>query len=173
MPTQPLLWPACPRWRRAQALPRCPVASGHYLIGLPGGGLLFGATQQPDDEDADVRHADHAVNLAGAAGLVGGRPLLRHGALPEGRVGWRMVTRDRLPMAGQAPDLQAPLPARRDAPRLVPRRDGLFLLCALGSRGLTSAGLAARLVAAQATGAPWPVEADLADALDPARFALR
>jgi tRNA 5-methylaminomethyl-2-thiouridine biosynthesis bifunctional protein len=157
----------------ASPLPRLPIASGHYLMGLPGGGLLFGATQQPGDEDAGVRDADHAANLAGAAALVGGHPLLRDGAPLEGRVGWRMVTRDRLPMAGQAPDLQASMPARRDAPRLVPRRDGLFLLCALGSRGLTSAALAARLVVAQATGAPWPVEADLADALDPARFALR
>jgi len=111
--------------------------------------------------------------LAGAAALVGGRNLLRDGASIDGRVGWRVVTRDRLPMAGRAPDLLAPMSARRDAPRLVPRREGLYLLCALGSRGITSAGLAARLVAAQACAAPWPVEADLADALDPARFALR
>lgn len=157
----------------AIALPGRPVASGHYLIGRPDGGLLFGATQQPDDDEAAVRDADHAANLAGAAALLGGRALLHEGAQVEGRVGWRQVTRDRLPMAGKAPDLQATLPARRDAPRLVPRRDGLYLLCALGSRGLTSSALAARLIAAQACGAPWPVEADLADALDPARFALR
>jgi tRNA 5-methylaminomethyl-2-thiouridine biosynthesis bifunctional protein len=157
----------------AVPLPRCPVASGHYLLALPGSGLLFGATQQADDDDATVRDDDHAANLAGAAALVGGRNLLRDGASIDGRVGWRVVTRDRLPMAGRAPDLLAPMPARRDAPRLVPRREGLYLLCALGSRGITSAGLAARLVAAQASGAPWPVEADLADALDPARFALR
>ena len=36
-----------------------------------------------------------------------------------------------------------------------------------------AAAYLARLVAAQATGAPWPVEQDLADAVDPVRWALR
>jgi tRNA 5-methylaminomethyl-2-thiouridine biosynthesis bifunctional protein len=44
---------------------------------------------------------------------------------------------------------------------------------ALGSRGLTTAALGGELIAAQICGAPWPLEADLADAIDPARFVLR
>jgi tRNA 5-methylaminomethyl-2-thiouridine biosynthesis bifunctional protein len=44
---------------------------------------------------------------------------------------------------------------------------------ALASRGITWATLCAELVAAQLTGAPWPVEASLAEALDPARFAAK
>jgi tRNA 5-methylaminomethyl-2-thiouridine biosynthesis bifunctional protein len=56
---------------------------------------------------------------------------------------------------------------------MVPRRGGLFMLAGLGSRGLTSAALGAELVAAMAVGAPWPLEADLADAVDPARLLLR
>jgi tRNA 5-methylaminomethyl-2-thiouridine biosynthesis bifunctional protein len=35
------------------------------------------------------------------------------------------------------------------------------------------APLLGRLVAAQATGSPWPVEQDLADAVDPARWLVR
>jgi tRNA 5-methylaminomethyl-2-thiouridine biosynthesis bifunctional protein len=46
------------------------------------------------------------------------------------------------------------------------------VLTGLGSRGLTTAALCGELIAAQATGAPWPLEADLVDAIDPARFVV-
>jgi tRNA 5-methylaminomethyl-2-thiouridine biosynthesis bifunctional protein len=154
------------------AAPQRPLASGAYVLGLPDGRLLMGATQQANDPDPGVRASDHAANLASARRLLGCEVALPQ-SLMQGRVGWRVVTRDRLPLAGRVPDLAAPLPARRDAPRLVARRPGLVLLCALGSRGLTTAALCAELIAAQATGAPWPLEADLADAIDPARLALR
>jgi tRNA 5-methylaminomethyl-2-thiouridine biosynthesis bifunctional protein len=157
----------------ALAAPQLPIASGRYLLPLPDGRLLFGATQHADDDDPQLRDADHRANLEGAEALLGGRQLARDGAALHGRVGWRVGTVDRLPLIGAAPDLAAPLPARRDAPRLVARQPGLYLHCALGSRGLTTAALGAELVAAQIVGTPWPLEADLVDALDPARFALR
>jgi tRNA 5-methylaminomethyl-2-thiouridine biosynthesis bifunctional protein len=151
------------------APPRLPVASGGYALALPDGRLLLGATQQPGDDDPAVREIDHTHNLARAAALFGVPTLLRdeHTRL-DGRVGWRAVTRDRLPIVGAVPDLAAP-PARHGA-RFMPRRAGLFVLTGLGSRGLTTAALCGELIAAQATGAPWPIEADLADAIDPARF---
>jgi tRNA 5-methylaminomethyl-2-thiouridine biosynthesis bifunctional protein len=55
----------------------------------------------------------------------------------------------------------------------VPRHQGLFVLTALGARGLTLAPLLGRLVAAQVTGTPWPLEQDLADAVDPGRWLVR
>jgi tRNA 5-methylaminomethyl-2-thiouridine biosynthesis bifunctional protein len=154
-------------------MPRLPIASGGYVLPLPdGGGLLLGATSQAGDDDGHVREADHAQNLERARQLLG-LDAARAGALLRGRVGWRVVTHDRLPLVGMAPDWGAPQPSRRDAPRLLPRRDGLFLHTALGSRGLTSAALGGELIAAQLCGAPWPLEADLIDAIDPARFTLR
>jgi tRNA 5-methylaminomethyl-2-thiouridine biosynthesis bifunctional protein len=155
--------------------PRLPIASGGYALALPpdkGGGLLIGATQQRGDGDERVRETDHAENLEKARQLLG-RDVASAGALLRGRVGWRVVTRDRLPLAGSVPDLAAPLPARHDAPRLLARRAGLFIHAALGSRGLTTAALGGELIAAQASGAPWPLEADLVDAIDPARWLLR
>jgi tRNA 5-methylaminomethyl-2-thiouridine biosynthesis bifunctional protein len=157
----------------AVATLRLPIAGGRYLLPLPDGRLLFGATQHGGDEDARLRDADHRANLEGAQALLGGAPLARDGAQPHGRVGWRVGTVDRMPLLGAAPDLSAALPARRDATRLVARQPGLFLHGALGSRGLTTAALGGELLAAQITGAAWPLEADLVDALDPARFALR
>jgi tRNA 5-methylaminomethyl-2-thiouridine biosynthesis bifunctional protein len=56
-----------------------------------------------------------------------------------------------------------------DAPRLP----GLFLLTALGSRGLSLAHWCAERLARQIDGAADDVEVDLVRALDPARFAWK
>jgi tRNA 5-methylaminomethyl-2-thiouridine biosynthesis bifunctional protein len=152
--------------------PRIPVAGGGYVLTLAGGQRLYGATNQPGDEDPSVRASDHLENLAKATQLLG-EPGFPGDATPLGRVGWRATTSDRLPLVGPAPDLDVPRPSRADAPRLLPRRPGLWLHCGLGSRGLTTTTLCAELIAAQVTGAAWPLEADLADAIDPARWLLR
>jgi tRNA 5-methylaminomethyl-2-thiouridine biosynthesis bifunctional protein len=127
--------------------------------------------------------ADHQHNLLRLRRLTGlqpapGTPLL-------GRVGWRLQADDRLPIAGALPKvgvaavgaaepgLLGTPPVRLDQARRWPRWAGLFVLTALGARGLTLAPLLGRLVAAQATGTPWPLERELADALDPVRWALR
>ncbi|MES2959410.1 MAG: FAD-dependent 5-carboxymethylaminomethyl-2-thiouridine(34) oxidoreductase MnmC [Pseudomonadota bacterium] len=156
----------------AVSAPRVPIAGGGYVLTLPGGQLVFGATQQVSDSEPALRESDHCDNRDRAARLIG------EAALPDiqglhGRVGWRATATDRLPLVGRAPALGAARPPRADAPRLLPRQPGLWLHCGLGSRGLTTATLCADLIAAQVSGAPWPLEADLADAIDPARWLLR
>lgn len=151
---------------------RLPVAGDGYAIPLPGGGLLCGATRQDDDPDPRVRDTDHQLNLQRLQRLTGLRPPADPGAV-QGRVGWRLHSADRLPVAGALP-LWPLAPAQRaDQARLLPRHQGLFVLSALGARGLTLAPLLGRLVAAQATGTPWPLTQDLADAVDPARWLVR
>ena len=150
---------------------RLPIAGSGYALPLPGG-LLCGATRQPGDLDATVRQADHLHNLDRLQRLTG-LHAPADPALWQGRVGWRLHTDDRLPIAGAMPLLGLPAGSRQDQARLLPRERGLFVLTALGARGLTVAPLLARLVAAQATGAPWPLEQDLADAVDPARWIVR
>ena len=98
----------------------------------------------------------------------------------QGRVGWRATAVDRLPLVGAVP-MQPPFDTAPDAspaalpdqPRHWPRVPGLFVATGLGSRGLTWAPLVGRLIASWITGAPFPLPADLVDALDPARFAAR
>ncbi|MGQ3050554.1 MAG: tRNA U-34 5-methylaminomethyl-2-thiouridine biosynthesis protein, partial [Roseateles sp.] len=54
-----------------------------------------------------------------------------------------------------------------------PRRAGLVVCTAFASRGIGWAALAGQLTAALALGSPRPLEAELLDAVDPLRFALR
>ena len=155
--------------------PRLPLAGAGYLLGDIGGASLFGASSQPDDDDATVREADHAYNLHRLAQL--SPAALPAAGLPpsrlQGRVGWRCTADDRLPLVGAVPDLASPGQPPGERVDAVPRRPGLFVFSALGSRGISWAALGAQVLAAQIAGAPVPLESSLVDALDPARFALR
>ena len=162
----------------AQTL-QLPIAGEGYAIPLAYGGLLCGATREVGEpaEFALPRAADHRANIDRLHALCG-LPAPANPAQWQGRVGWRLHTSDRLPIAGALPAQRlqtssAGLSQRLDQPRLLPRENGLFVFTALGARGLTLAPLLARLVAAQATGAPWPLVQDLADAIDPARWLVR
>lgn len=148
-----------------------PVAGDGYTLALPDGRWLCGATRQMQDAEACVRLDDHVQNLERMQRLTGVQAPLATSC--GGRVGWRLHTRDGLPIAGPLPRL--PLPQRdcAHALRRIERESGLFVCTALGARGLTLAPLLAQLVAAQILLAPWPLERDLAEAVDPARWWLR
>jgi tRNA 5-methylaminomethyl-2-thiouridine biosynthesis bifunctional protein len=156
---------------------RLPVSGAGYVLPPFEGWVLCGATSQHHDTHAGLRGSDHAHNLQRLAALCGSTPEVDAAAL-RGRVGWRLVAPDRLPLVGAVPDLAAAgTKARLDQPRFVPRladeHGGLYVLAALGSRGITTAALAAEVLASWITGAPCPVGADLRDALDAARFVAR
>jgi tRNA 5-methylaminomethyl-2-thiouridine biosynthesis bifunctional protein len=147
--------------------PAIPVAGDGYAIGDGQGGAWCGATAQDGDLDPALRETDQADNLARYARLAG---LSQAPQSPlRGRVAWRLVAADRLPLIGALP-APGPLAAQL---RLQPRRAGVLVCTAFGSRGITWAALAGRLVAALALGSPRPLEAELLDAVDPLRFALR
>lgn len=172
--------------------PRQALSGAGYALTLPDGRVLTGATSQHDDPDPSLRPADHLENLrrAAALGLFGAAArTLPAAELPdllgldlarlEGRCGWRATTPDRLPLAGPLVDAAALDGARQgrarlDSLRQLPRSHdadgGLYLCTGLGSRGLSSAVLAAEVLASWITGAPCPVEPELRDALDPARL---
>jgi len=153
---------------------RLPVAGDGYVLPLPGQ-LLCGATRaagEPGEAGGSlVRDEDHVWNLQRLHRLSGLQP--PPGAVLSGRTAWRLHTDDRMPIAGAVPLAAVDAAVRQDQARLMPREWGLFVLAALGARGLTLAPLLGRLVAAQATGTPWPLEQDLVDAIDPARWAVR
>jgi len=167
-----------------------PVIGEGYAIPLPDGVTLTGATYELDDADTSLRAADHLENLERVAHMlpafsrVAGRaeeaaPAGSRAQAPAlaGRVAFRCVTSDRMPMIGNLADEAL---ATRDAERLrgawpldLPRAHGLYGAFAYGSRGLVWAALGAELIASQIEGEPWPLTRDLAEDIDPARFLLR
>ncbi|VTR48200.1 tRNA 5-methylaminomethyl-2-thiouridine biosynthesis bifunctional protein MnmC [Serratia fonticola] len=100
----------------------------------------------------------------------------------QARCGVRSATRDHMPMVGAVPDYQATLALygdlqqqrqRGEAIANAPMYPGLFMIGALGSRGLCSAPLAAEILAAQLFGEPLPGDSEMLAALNPNRMWVR
>jgi len=135
---------------------RCVLLRGGMALPPIDGVTVTGASFDLDDDDPSVRAESHAGNLERLERIVPGAAAGLEPRRLDGRTSFRTVARDRLPLIG-------PLDSG-------PGLHGAF---AYGSRGLLWAGLGAELLASQMSGAPLPLEADLVDALAPARFARR
>ena len=155
----------------AGMLPALPVVLCReaYLTPASHGICSAGATYDLDPDPA-LSPASHRENLERLRGLLSD-PHAAEGAPLQGRVGFRCIAPDRLPLVGRVPDFDAAGSTERL--RDVPRHPGLYALLGYASRGLIWAGLGAELLAAQIEGEPLPLEMALVDALDPARFVLR
>jgi tRNA 5-methylaminomethyl-2-thiouridine biosynthesis bifunctional protein len=155
----------------AEALPRLPLVLCReaYLTPASHGVSSAGATYDLDD-DPGLRASSQRENVERLRALVSD-PQAGAGAPLAGRVGFRSVAPDRLPLVGRLPDFDAAGTTERL--RDVPRHPGVHGLLGFASRGLIWAPFAAELLAAGLEGEPLPLEATLADALDPARFVLR
>ncbi|MGE0071739.1 MAG: FAD-dependent 5-carboxymethylaminomethyl-2-thiouridine(34) oxidoreductase MnmC [Thiomonas sp.] len=138
--------------------------------------LLVGATFEAGGQVLSAADAwEH--NRAAVAALAPTPPLPGYETALQHFSGTRATTPDRLPYCGLLADLR-PLrddPARWAGKQLyeLPRLRGLAVCTGMGSRGLTLAPILAECLAAQIDGTPLPLETDLADAIDPARIALR
>jgi tRNA 5-methylaminomethyl-2-thiouridine biosynthesis bifunctional protein len=178
-------WPV-QRWRgqvsvfafdqaRAPKL-RLPLAGLGYALPLDTHHVLCGASSASAESDvqpdAKPRASDHDFNAQRLLQLCGLRASSQ-AAQRRGRVGWRVHSNDRQAIAGPLPAVMLPSARTPDQPRFVPRMPGLFALAALGGRGITLAPLLAELLAAQVCGEPLPLEADLVDAVDPARWLVK
>ncbi|WP_181012865.1 bifunctional tRNA (5-methylaminomethyl-2-thiouridine)(34)-methyltransferase MnmD/FAD-dependent 5-carboxymethylaminomethyl-2-thiouridine(34) oxidoreductase MnmC [Citrobacter amalonaticus] len=97
----------------------------------------------------------------------------------EARCGVRCATRDHLPMVGNVPDYAqtltryANLAEHKENAEPAPVCSDLFMLAALGSRGLCSAPLCAEILAAQMSDEPIPLDAGTLAALNPNRLWVR
>jgi tRNA 5-methylaminomethyl-2-thiouridine biosynthesis bifunctional protein len=132
--------------------PRVVVLRGGMVLPAVDGLCVVGATYDLADEDPLPRSESHAANLERAAQILPGFTFDPRSV--AGRVAFRAVAPDRLPVVGKL-------------------GDGLYGAFAYGSRGLVWATLAAELIASALEGEPLPLEASLADAMAPGRFAER
>ena len=152
------------------------LAGAGHLIPAADGAAVVGSTYDFEDEDPEPRASGHAGNLERLELLLPGSSARLDPAQLAGTVGFRCVTPDRMPLIGGLPDAEARasttarsgIRAQEQA-----RLEGLYGAFGYASRGLTWAALGGELIASQLEGEPLPLEGDLADAVDPARFALR
>ncbi|MDG6894409.1 bifunctional tRNA (5-methylaminomethyl-2-thiouridine)(34)-methyltransferase MnmD/FAD-dependent 5-carboxymethylaminomethyl-2-thiouridine(34) oxidoreductase MnmC [Volucribacter amazonae] len=100
----------------------------------------------------------------------------------QARIGVRCAVRDRLPMMGNVPNFAQQttdyanlynLRRRQQPIKSAVNFDNLFLLGALGSRGLTSAPLLAETLASLIYAEPLPLSNDIINALNPNRSWIR
>ena len=141
---------------------RIAVCGDGYVTPAVEGTHCFGASFNEDMAEEGMQIEDHAANLRRLESML---PGFGDGVVPEtldGRVAFRAMSVDRLPVVGALADPRLP-----DADS----SDGLFACLALGSRGMTWATLAAEIVASRVAGEPLPVESGLLDAVDAGRFA--
>ncbi len=127
-----------------------------YVTPLVDGIRCAGATMQADDLDPGPRLADHIENLHRLDMALPGFGKHLDPSRLEGRVSFRPMSPDRLPIVG-------PLSAS----------GGLWVIDGFGARGLVFASICAELLASQIGAEPLPLEADLAAALSAARFSGR
>lgn len=151
--------------------PRVVVCRLGYVSPEVDGLRCAGATFVADDEATELREAEHRENLDKLDFILPGFAAPFDPAGLAGRVGFRPASPDRLPMIGAVP---AVAQAGRDTPLVdIPRQPGLYAVSGFGARGLVWASLAGELLASRLSGEPLPLERDLVDAMDPARYLLK
>ena len=159
----------------AHPSPHAALIGAAYISPAVDGQHCVGATFTLDDPEPALRPADQAHNLQKLdQTLPGFCPNPSHLPL-QGRVGFRPVSPDRMPIVGAVPlpDALAHMQPNKQTLADVPRHPGLYALTGFGARGLTWATLLSELLTCQITGEPLPLERDLVDMLDPARYILR
>lgn len=143
-----------------------------------------GATYNKGLYSTEVRTQDHQKNLdtmlatdQGIMDTLGDQSIEDL----QGRANYRCTSRDYLPMVGPVPDIDAFLrlfePLRSNANITLNQfgayQPNLYITCAMGSRGLSYAPLAAELIASEISGEIPALERDLRLAMHPARFIIR
>ena len=158
---------------------QCGISGERYITPAFDGTHTVGASYNLDSTSAECSSGDHADNIHIINGLT--QAGFEQAEQQPGRVAFRAVSRDRVPVVGCVPDsdsfardyhdLQHGRSARHyPAGTYLP---GLYVSTAHGSRGLASCFIAAEIIASMITAEPAPVEKDVLDYLNPARFLVR
>ncbi len=160
---------------RACVAPRLPVHRDGYVLPAIDGCIVAGASYERDGAlDASTADRDNLRRLARLLQLPDGVPMA---PLPQSRSASRAVALDRLPVVGALPDPAALTHAlvTRKGVRLsdLPRLAGAYVAGAYASRGLTWAALGAEVLACIIEGNAPPLDGNLVESIDPARFAFR
>ncbi|MEB4590054.1 bifunctional tRNA (5-methylaminomethyl-2-thiouridine)(34)-methyltransferase MnmD/FAD-dependent 5-carboxymethylaminomethyl-2-thiouridine(34) oxidoreductase MnmC [Candidatus Thiothrix sp. Deng01] len=158
------------------------TALGHegYLTPAVAGRHIFGATFVRNVREAFLDAGADAANFRQLAHYLPALAALL-GTVESSHAAIRMTTPDRYPVVGALPDVAFFQEAYADlqhgrARQAFPAAQyqaGLSIMAGFGSRGLTTSGLCAEVLAAQLSGEPLPLQATLYGSLHPARFLIR
>lgn len=166
-----------PRHPGLQA-PRMPISGGGFAITLHDGSVVCGASSHhelvpiPGQATDPARHRrDTHDNVDKLNRLTGSRVDTSTATGLTHHIAWRALSPDRLPSVGAVPAREHG--SITDNVRHVARERGLYVLAALGSRGLTLAPLMAEVVVASMLREPVPLPVALLNAVDAARHATR
>lgn len=125
-----------------------------YVAPAVDGWHALGASFSFDDDDPAERLDDHRDNLNKLQEMLPGLARGFDAAQLHGRVGFRPIAADRLPIVGAMPEFT-----------------GLYSALGYGARGLVWCALMAELLVAQLEGDPLPIANNLARAVSPQRIA--
>ena len=166
---------------QTQQGPDLVVCGEGYVTPAQSGVLAAGASYNLHTDDAGLSEQDHLDNLQRMADVLPQASSKDLGDVKGGRVGFRSVTPDYLPMVGQIADENTVIERfgklRKDAnyqfQQAMPYLQGLYINAGHGSKGLISAPLSAEILASQMANQALPVAQCVAWALDPNRFLIR
>jgi tRNA 5-methylaminomethyl-2-thiouridine biosynthesis bifunctional protein len=163
---------------------RCVISHDGYIIPAREGRHVIGATFDhiEDTVPAGYQRTNAADDARNLAQLTAQFPdLLEPDSILAGRASLRAMTTDHLPLAGPIPMLERfaeDFAGLRQGRLERTYKDavchpGLWVITGLGARGLVTAPLTGEFLAAQISGGHWPISAEVAAALHPARFMVR
>ena len=133
----------------------------------------------------DRNSVDHAISLRDSHTLFESLNAIYPGMFSEDDyvdawVGFRAISKDRVPVVGAVPDLcfyEKEYADIRDGNNIrgylpASYMDGLYISAAHGSRGFTSSFISAEVIASMIEGTPFPVSKRVLDYLSPSRFVV-
>lgn len=161
--------------------PKLVVCAEGYVTPAQSGVLAVGASYNLRSNDARLCEADHSGNISRLQQVLPSANTMTLENVTGGRVGFRAVTPDYLPMVGPLADEAMVIEQfgklRQDAnykfTQAMPYLKGLYINVGHGSKGFISAPLSAEILAAQMANESLPVAQCVAGAIDPNRFIIR
>lgn len=156
------------------------ICTDRYVMPVLDEQLTIGSTFRVKSTDDQVTEDDHQENVRNLSIRVPGL-VQSDDPVAGGRAAVRCNAPDYLPLVGSiTPEAllreRYQIALQKNRTRHLPPADhipGLWLNVAHGSKGLCSSPLCAQLLAAMIAGEPYPVPADLTEALNPNRFTVR
>ncbi len=155
------------------------VSFDAYVTPQYNGTHYVGASYSLHEKSKDLLVADQEDNLLRLEKALPG--LFSHPDNLNGRVGFRAVSTDRIPIIGQIPDEPAFKSLYKDLHHGKPAEHyksgqylpGLYVSAAHGSRGMCSCFLSAEIIVSMVENSPTPVSKEVIDIVNPARFLIR